>query len=196
MRIFAVICSMLVYVRVAFCVCIPLLPRPPMTVIGIPVPAIIVLVVMTTAIIGTLSVSTLILVIRTIFIVRMTGIIGTRFVVATTLGIAINIFRNHGNSSCKQKKESTCCNHHFFHPTPPAEFIPSQNAIFTWYLHKNGRKGKQKRKRLHPDVLVIMKNVPGIIFLFELFQSGIVHAVSRGHPVALVFGHEVHIGAG
>ena len=63
--IFAVIGSMAGYVRVRFCVSIPLIPGPPMTAIVIPMPFIVVVAVMTTFVIGALPVSAIFVVIRT-----------------------------------------------------------------------------------------------------------------------------------
>jgi hypothetical protein len=39
-----------------------------------------------------------------------------------------------------------------------------------------------------------MENVLRIVLLLDLCQPSIVRAISRRHPVALVFSHEVHIG--
>lgn len=120
MCIFAVIMAILKYVRMSPCVVIPLFPGPPMPVIGIPMPSIVVMSVMTTVVIGTLSVSSMIVVVRTIFVVLARWVIRMGFVVLPTLAIAIGIFGHCRNSRCNQKKRYKYCNHHFLHPTPPA----------------------------------------------------------------------------
>jgi hypothetical protein len=89
---------MLVYVWVFSCISIPVVPRPPMTTIGVSMSSILVVLVMT-LIIWTFSVST------------VTGVIGT------------TVFSNDWNSYCERSKETQYCNDHFSHLTPPRSFF-------------------------------------------------------------------------